>query len=116
MTKENRAATDPQMARCRPPGGNRAMTSATAVTDAAMAWPEGKDAPDVATNEWGGRGRSYRFLSVPMQISEITIADRNAVKCHQRRRTPRKTSTIARIGSVTQMAPRALKTSATGRN
>ena len=42
----------------RLPGGTRAMTAATTVTDAATAWPDGNDAPLVATSDPGGLARS----------------------------------------------------------
>src|SRR5438067_9483274 len=57
MARENRAAAVPQIARWRPVGTN-AITSATAVTAAATAWPDGKDAALVVTRGWGGRVRS----------------------------------------------------------
>jgi hypothetical protein len=39
------------------PAGTRAITAATAVTDAATACPDGKDAPLVAMSESGGLAR-----------------------------------------------------------
>src|SRR5262249_60466410 len=42
----------------RLPGGAKAMTAASPVTEAATAWPEGNDAAVVATSEPGGLARS----------------------------------------------------------
>ena len=41
----------------RRPGGTSAMTAATTVTEAAMACPEGNEAPVVATSDSGGLAR-----------------------------------------------------------
>ena len=56
IRNENTAATVPQIARWRPVGTN-AMTSATAVTDVATAWPEGNDDDVVCTSGCRGRAR-----------------------------------------------------------
>src|SRR2546427_266362 len=88
-----------------PPRGNSALTAATAVTLAATAWPEGKDPPLVCTSEPAGRTRSYDDLSVPMEISDRTMAEMNAAKCHHRRRRARNPAMANRTGSVTYTSP-----------
>ena len=54
---ENVTAAAPHQAR-RLPAGTRAMTAAKTVTEAAMACPDGNDAPLVATSDPGGLARS----------------------------------------------------------
>jgi hypothetical protein len=54
---ENATAAAPHQVR-RLPAGTRAMTAATTVTDAAMACPDGNEAPLVATSDPGGLVRS----------------------------------------------------------
>ena len=54
---ENTTAPAPHQVR-RLPAGTRAMTAATTVTDAAIACPDGNDAPLVATGGPGGLVRS----------------------------------------------------------
>src|SRR5436190_251285 len=56
MRIENATAAAPHAKRFGP-SGNSAMTAATVVTDAATAWPDGKDPPLMWTRGWGGRGR-----------------------------------------------------------
>ncbi len=85
------------------------MTAATAVTEAATAWPEGNEAPLVATSDPGGRARSYTPFNVPMKTSDTTIAETNAATCHQRRRNARNPAITSLIGSVTTVSPMKLK-------
>src|SRR2546427_8075305 len=104
MTSEKATATAPQT--YRPfPSGNSAITAATAVTLAATAWPEGKEPPLVCTSEPAGRPRSYKALSVPIEISDRTMAETNAAKCHHRRRRARNPAIDSRTGSVTYTSP-----------
>src|SRR5256885_16066303 len=86
------------------------MTAATAVTEAATAWPEGNDAPLVATSEPGGRTRSYTPFNGPMKFSATTIAETKAAKCHQRRRYASNPAIATRTGSVTIVSPCKLMT------
>src|SRR5205809_8113638 len=63
MASENATAAAPHQYRLGP-SGNRAITMATTVAEAARACPDGNDPPLTSTSEAGGRGRSYRLFSV----------------------------------------------------
>src|SRR5438094_117425 len=89
------------------------MTAATAVTEAATAWPDGNDPPLVWTSEPGGLGLLYTFFNGAINASEVTMAATNAAKCHHRRRNARNPATANRIGSVTYASPRRFRPFAT---
>ncbi len=88
MSSEKNAAARPP-ATLRLPGGTRTMTAANTVTDAAMEWPDGNDAPLVATRDPGGLARPYAAFSGPIRISDSSTAAANAARCHHWRRKAR---------------------------
>jgi hypothetical protein len=79
------------------------------VTDAAMAWPDGNDGESVVMSGPGGRGRSIRALSGPMQSSDVTVAPTNAPTCSHRRRHARAPITVSRRGTITNGPPTTLR-------
>ena len=60
--------------------GASTTTSPIAVTDAAIAWPDGNAADSVLTSEPSGRGRSRAAFSGPMHSSDVTTAAANAAE------------------------------------
>src|SRR5947209_14705216 len=109
MTEAYRAALRSHFQRAWP-AGSRATTKPTAVTAAAMAWPEGNDAPDVATRLPSGRGRSKRALLVPINASDVAMARENADRCSQWRRQARTIRAPMRSVHVHHAPPTKLRT------